>query len=107
MTVALTEAAVPIRLAVLVPAAVAAAAAGTALVVIVGERYLAVVGGFDQRTLVLAVCALLAVAAAAFAGFVGLLLLSVASLVGFLPTRLGCRRVHLMGVLVGPLLLGG
>jgi putative membrane protein len=29
----------------------------------------------------------------------------VAALVGLVPSRLGARRVHLMGVLIGPLLL--
>jgi putative membrane protein len=74
--------------------------------VAVGDRYLTVVGSLDQRALVVGVCVLLVVSAAAFAGAVGLVLLAAATLVGFLPPRLGCRRVHLMGVLVGPLLVG-
>ena len=106
VTVALVEAAVPVRLAVLVPVAVAAAAVGTALVVAVGDRYLAVVGSLDQRALVVGVCVLLVVSAVAFAGVVGVVLLAAATAVGFLPPRRGCRRVHLMGVLVGPLLVG-
>jgi putative membrane protein len=106
VTVALVEAAVPVRLVVLVPVAVAAAAVGTALVVAVGDRYLAVVGSLDQRALVVGVCVLLVVSAVAFAGVVGVVLLAAATAVGFLPPRLGCRRVHLMGVLIGPLLVG-
>jgi putative membrane protein len=105
VTVALAEAAVPVRLAVLVPAALGAAAVGTALVVVAGERYLRVVGRLDQRAIVVGVCGLLVVSAALFAGPAGLVLLAAATTVGFLPPRLGCRRVHLMGVLVGPLVL--
>jgi putative membrane protein len=105
VTVALSEAAVPVELGVLVPAAVGAAAVGTALVVVAGDRYLRVVGRIDQRLLVAGVCALLVVSALLFAGPAGLVLLGAATVVGFLPPRLGCRRVHLMGVLVGPLVL--
>jgi putative membrane protein len=105
VTVALVEAAVPVRLATLVPTAVAAAAAGAALVVVAGDRYLRTVGRLDQRVLVGGVCAFLVVSAVVFAGGAGLALLGAATVVGFLPPRLGCRRVHLMGVLVGPLVL--
>jgi putative membrane protein len=40
-----------------------------------------------------------------FAGPVGLVVLAAATVVGLLPPRVGCRRVHLMGVLLGPILL--
>jgi putative membrane protein len=52
-----------------------------------------------------AVLALLAGLSWLFAGVVGLGLFVVATAVGLVPPRVGCRRVHLMGVLVGPLFL--
>ncbi|EJN59042.1 tripartite tricarboxylate transporter permease [Halogranum rubrum] len=83
-----------------------ASTAGFVLVLLVGDRYLRVVGRMDYRLLSLAVLSLLVAVSGLFAGLVGVAVFAVATLVGLVPPRLGTRRVHLMGVLVGPLALG-
>ncbi|ELZ34884.1 hypothetical protein C474_00947 [Halogeometricum pallidum JCM 14848] len=85
---------------------VLAAGVGTALVPLVGDRYLALVRRLPHRPLSLAVLLLLWVLAAAFAGLLGACAFAVAALVGLAPPRLGIRRVHLMGVLIAPVALG-
>ncbi|MFB6095877.1 MAG: tripartite tricarboxylate transporter permease [Haloferacaceae archaeon] len=105
--VALEATAVPLALPVLLAATVAAAALGFALVLVVGDRYLAAAGRVDQRRLSLGVLALLVLLSLLFAGAVGLAVFAAATLVGLVPVRLRTRRVHLMGVLIGPLALGG
>jgi putative membrane protein len=82
-----------------------AAGAGYLLVLAVGDRYLTVVGRLDYRWLSLAVLSLLVGVAFLFAGAVGVGVFILAGLLGLLPPRLGTRRVHLMGVLMGPLAL--
>ena len=93
-------------LAPLLAAVVVGAAAGAVLVVGAGDRYLALVARVDPRNVVVGVLALLVGLSWLFAGVVGIGVLAVATVVGLLPPRLGTRRVHLMGVLVGPLMLG-
>ena len=83
-----------------------ASTAGFVLVLLVGDRYLRVVGRVDYRLLSLTVLALLVAVSWLFSGFVGVVVFAVATFVGLVPPRLGTRRVHLMGVLVGPLALG-
>jgi putative membrane protein len=84
-----------------------AAVAGFLLVLGLGDRYLAAVGRADQRWLVAAVLVGLVGVSYLFAGGVGVLLLGTATVVGLVPPRVGTRRVHLMGVLLGPLVFGG
>jgi putative membrane protein len=106
VTVALETAGVPVVLPRLLAAVAVAAAAGTVLVVAVGDPYLRAARRADDDRLALAALALLVALAWLFAGVTGLGLLVAAGLVGLLPGRLGCRRVHLMGVLIGPLAVG-
>jgi putative membrane protein len=87
-------------------AAVFAAAFAFPVVVLVGDRYLRVVGQADYTTVSVAVLSLLTVVSYLFAGLVGVAEFLVAALVGLLPPRFGTRRVHLMGVLLVPLGLG-
>jgi putative membrane protein len=96
---------VPPLLATLVPVVALAAAAGATLVVVAGDWYLRIVGRADGAVLAAGVLAGLAVLAGLFAGAVGVGVYLVAGLVGLVPVRLGARRVHLMGVLLGPLAL--
>jgi putative membrane protein len=84
-----------------------AAAAGFALVLLLGDAYLRVAGRVDHRPLVAGVVCLLAALSVLFAGPLGAVVLVAATLVGFLPPRFGARRVHLMGVLIGPIVVGG
>ncbi len=83
-----------------------AAACGFVLVLSVGDGYLRAVGQADATRLSVGLLSLLGVLSYLFAGWVGVAVYGLATLVGLVPPRLGCRRVHLMGVLIGPLILG-
>jgi putative membrane protein len=104
--VALDGLGVPPSLPLLLGVVAVASTTGFALVLLVGDRYLRVVGRTDYRILSVTVLGLLVAVSGLFAGVVGVAVFAVATLVGLLPPRLGTRRVHLMGVLVGPLALG-
>ncbi|KAB1198787.1 MULTISPECIES: tripartite tricarboxylate transporter permease [Haloferax] len=104
--VALSSAGLPAALGVALPVTVVAGIVGALLVPILGDRLLVVVGGFDQRRLVAGVVVSLVGLSWAFAGVDGVVVLVVATVVGYVPVTLGCRRVHLMSVLMGPLVLG-
>ncbi|MFB6073474.1 MAG: tripartite tricarboxylate transporter permease [Haloarculaceae archaeon] len=104
--VALDSAGVPVALPLLLASVGLAAAAGFALVPLLGDRYLAAARRMDATRGALAVLALLVVLAFAFAGPVGVGIFGAATVVGSLPARFRCRRAPLMGVLLGPLALG-
>jgi putative membrane protein len=80
---------------------------GFVLVLVMGDTYLRTVGRMDYRLLSLVVLALLVAASFLFAGVVGVGIFLVSTALGLFPPRVDCRRVHLMGVLMGPLALGG
>ncbi|MFB6121039.1 MAG: tripartite tricarboxylate transporter permease [Halobacteriaceae archaeon] len=105
LLVALDRAAVPLNLPLLLVAIALGACAGVAVMLLVGDRYLAAVGRRDSARVSLAVLALLVLLSALFAGLLGLGAFLAATLVGLLPPRTGARRVHLMGVLIVPLAL--
>ncbi|WP_135827930.1 tripartite tricarboxylate transporter permease [Halorussus halobius] len=105
--VALREADTPVNLPLLLAGAALAGVAGFVLVLGVGDRYLRVVGSVDHVRLSVAVLALLVGVSWLFAGLVGVAVFAVATLVGLVPAGFGARRVHLMGVLLGPLMAGG
>ncbi|ELZ94181.1 hypothetical protein C440_11188 [Haloferax mucosum ATCC BAA-1512] len=104
--VALSAADLPTGLGIAVPTTIFAGVCGAALVPVLGDRALSVAGRLDQRRLVAVVCLFLVVLSWAFAGTGGVVVLVAAAVVGHLPVKLGCRRVHLMCVLMGPLALG-
>ncbi|WP_135826714.1 tripartite tricarboxylate transporter permease [Halorussus ruber] len=104
--VALQEADAPVNLPLLLASAAVAGLAGFLLVLSVGDRYLRAVGSIDQFRLSVAVLCLLAGLSYLFAGELGVVVFAVAALVGLVPAQFGARRVHLMGVLLGPLILG-
>ncbi|MFD1687421.1 tripartite tricarboxylate transporter permease [Halobellus litoreus] len=83
-----------------------AAGLGIVLLLIVGERYLSIVRRLPRRPLLVVVLGLLLALAVGFAGRIGGAVFCLAALVGLLPPRVGARRVHLMGVLFGPIALG-
>jgi putative membrane protein len=93
----------PLLLAHLIVAMVVAAAAGFVLVLVVGDRYLAVVGRLDTRRLSVAILAGLAALSFLFAGPVGTVTYLAAGIVGLVPARFRARRASLMGVLIVPL----
>ncbi|WP_348610279.1 tripartite tricarboxylate transporter permease [Halobaculum rarum] len=103
--VAVDDAGVPAALPPLLSAVVIAGAVGAVAVVLLGDAALRVVGRLPHAPLVATVLAGLALLSVAFAGALGLAVFLVAAVVGFVPVRLGCRRVHLMGVLLGPLVI--
>jgi len=104
--VALDRSGSPLDLPLYVVASLLAAAIGVTLVVVVGERYLAVVREIPYwvacSVALCVVCAL----AVVLSGPVGLAVLAGGTVVGFVPIRFGARRVHLIGVLVVPIVLG-
>jgi putative membrane protein len=103
--VAVEEVGAPTNLPLYLVAVALAAVAGFALVLLVGDRYLRVVGRADYRRVSAVVLALLAGLSYLFAGPLGVGLFLVATLVGLVPPKLGARRVNLMGVLLVPLAL--
>ncbi|MEM4781650.1 MAG: tripartite tricarboxylate transporter permease [Halalkalicoccus sp.] len=103
--VAIERAEVPLNLPVLLSSVAIAAAAGFLLVLVVGDWYLRVIGTVDYTRLCLLILALLVVLSYVFAGAVGIAVFLVSALVGFIPVRFGANRVHLMGVLIGPIAL--
>ncbi|MBP1921865.1 putative membrane protein [Halorubrum alkaliphilum] len=105
VTVALEEAGVPLALPILLVAVATAAVCGFTLVCLVGDTYLRVVGNADYTRLSIAVLTLLLGVSFAFAGLFGVVIFAVSAALGLVPPRLGARRVHLMGVLIGPLML--
>ncbi|GKZ13649.1 tripartite tricarboxylate transporter permease [Haladaptatus sp. T7] len=104
--VALRETNAPLDLPVLLVSAAVAGVVGFVLVLVLGDTYLETVGGMDYRRLSVAVLGLLVAASFLFAGVIGIGLFVCSAVLGLLPPRLGCRRVHLMGVLIGPLIVG-
>ena len=105
VTVALEEAGVPLALPILLVAVATAAVCGFTLVLLLGDTYLRVVGNADYTRLSIAVLILLLGVSFAFAGAFGVGVFVVSAALGIVPPRLGARRVHLMGVLIGPLML--
>ena len=103
--VAMDTTGVPLTLPVLLTAVIIGAACGFLLVVGVGDRYLRTVGNLNYTVVSGGVFALLVGLSFVFTGWVGVGVFLVATLVGLVPPRFGARRVHLMGVLIGPLLL--
>ncbi len=106
VTVAVERAEVPLALPILLVAVAIAAICGFTLVVLLGDAYLRIVGNADYTRLSVTVLILLAGLSFAFAGPFGVGVFAVSTLLGLVPPRLGARRVHLMGVLIGPLMLG-
>ena len=105
VTVAVDRAEVPLALPILLVAVATAAVCGFTLFLLVGDAYLRVVGTADYTRLSLGVLCLLAGVSYAFAGGLGVVVFAVSAVLGLVPPRLGARRVHLMGVLIGPLML--
>jgi putative membrane protein len=103
--VAVDRVGVPLHLPVLLASVAIAAAAGFLLVLVVGDRYLAVVGAVDNVVVSVGVLAFLCVLVLALTGPVGLAVFGVSTIVGLVPARFGARRMTCMGVLLVPLAL--
>ena len=96
---------VPLDVPVLLAAVVVGAACGTLLVVAVGDHYLRTVGQMNYTYVSLLVLGFLCLLAFGFTGLFGVLVFVVSTIIGLVPTRFNARRVHLMGVLIGPLMI--
>ncbi|MCY4730324.1 tripartite tricarboxylate transporter permease [Natronomonas gomsonensis] len=104
--VAVESAGVPLSLPHLLVAVGVAAAVGFVAVPVVGDRYLLAVGRMDPTRLSVAVLAGLGGLSWLFAGGVGVAAYVAATIVGLVPARFGARRANLMGVLIGPIVVG-
>lgn len=106
IVVAYRDLGAPVELVILVASAVIAGCIGYLVVVTIGDRYLEVIGSVDYARLSIVLLAGLGGLSFLFAGVVGVIVYVVATVIGLVPLRIGGRRVHLMGVLIGPMLLG-
>jgi putative membrane protein len=104
--VAVESAGVPLSLPHLLVAVGVAAAVGFVAVPAVGDRYLLVVGRMNPRRLSVAVLVGLGALSWLFAGRIGVAAYLAATIVGSVPARFGARRANLMGVLIGPIVVG-
>ena len=104
--VAVDSIGVPLEIPILLAAVVLAGFAGFVLVLVVGDAYLEVAGRLPYWQVSTVVLALLLVLSFLFTGLLGIAIFLAAAAIGLVPVRLRARRVHLMGVLIGPLMLG-
>ncbi len=104
--VALQQTNAPLEFPVLLASIAIAGVVGFVLVLVLGDTYLETVGGLNYRWLSIVVLCLLVAASFLFAGTVGIGLFVCSAILGCMPPRVGCRRAHLMGVLIGPLIVG-
>lgn len=104
--VALEQANVPIDLPLLLATVVIAAVVGFSAVLLLGDMYLRAVGAIDYTTLSICVLGLLCFVSYLFSGLIGIGIFAASTVVGLLPVWLTVQRAHLMGVLLGPLILG-
>jgi len=104
--VAVDRAGVPLNLPLMLAAVVCAGAVGFVLVTVLGDRYLRVVGRVDYTYLSVGVLGGLVCVSYLFGGVPGVLAFVAAGAIGLIPARLAARRVHCMGVLMGPLIVG-
>ncbi len=96
----------PLALPTLLGAVLVAGAIGFVLVCTIGDAYLSLVGRLSYWKISAAVLGLLCLLSVLFTGVLGLVVFAVAAAIGMVPVRLRARRVHLMGVLIGPLIIG-
>jgi len=103
--VAVNRAEVPLNLPLFLAVVVCAGAVGFVLVTVLGDRYLRVVGRADYTKLSVGVLGGLVCVSYLFGGAPGVAAFVAASTIGLFPPRVGARRVHCMGVLMGPLMV--
>ncbi|MDQ2049104.1 tripartite tricarboxylate transporter permease [Natronolimnohabitans sp. A-GB9] len=96
----------PLEIPILLAGVVLAGVFGFVVVIVVGDAYLDLVGRLAYWKISVAVLTLLLVLSYLFTGPVGIVVFAVAAAIGMVPVRFRARRVHLMGVLIGPILIG-
>lgn len=104
--VALDQAGVPLNIPLLLGAILIAASVSVILVPLIGDRYLKAVRHVNYTRLSIVMLIGLIALSYLFAGTHGVVACGIATLIGLIPPRTGSRRVHLMGVLIGPLMIG-
>lgn len=104
--VAVEAASVPHSIPHLLVGVAVGAIAGAIGVLAIGDRYLAVVGRLDPTRLSVGLLCVLAVISYLFAGTIGIGAYVAATVIGLVPARFGARRANLMGVLIGPIVVG-
>ncbi|RQG91411.1 hypothetical protein EA462_05415 [Natrarchaeobius halalkaliphilus] len=96
----------PLEIPILLVGVIVAGLIGFALVIVVGETYLELVGKTSYWKISIVVLGLLFGLSYLFTGALGIAVFVAAATIGMVPVRLRARRVHLMGVLIGPLMFG-
>lgn len=104
--IAVEAASVPLSIPHLLVGIASGAIAGAVGVLLIGDRYLAVVGSLDPTRLSVGLLCVLAGLSYLFAGPVGVAAYLAATVIGLVPARFGARRATLMGVLIGPIVVG-
>jgi putative membrane protein len=104
--VAVDRVGAPTNVPVLLLAVVLGGAVGLVAMVALGDRYLDLVKRVRYERISIGVCGLLIGLSYLFAGIVGIGIFVASTALGLVPVRLRSRRVYLMGVLIGPLLVG-
>ena len=104
--VAIESASVPLSVPHLLGAVVIGASAGVLGVLAIGGRYLSVVGRTDPTRLSVGLLCALGALSFLFAGPIGVGAYLAATAVGLVPARFHARRANLMGVLIGPIIVG-
>ena len=104
--VAVEAASVPLSIPHLLVGIAFGAIAGAVGVLLIGDRYLAVVGSLDPTRLSVGLLCVLAGLSYLFAGPVGVAAYLAATVIGLVPARFGARRATLMGVLIAPIVVG-
>lgn len=94
--VAVDQADVPVNLPVMLATVAGAAGAAFILLLLIGDWYLRSIGSVDYRIVCGGILGLLVVLSWLFSGIPGVLILVVSTLIGYIPVRGGCKRVHLM-----------
>ncbi|MCQ4333291.1 tripartite tricarboxylate transporter permease [Natronomonas sp. F2-12] len=104
--VAVETASVPLSVPHLLVGVAFGSIAGAAGVLAIGDRYLDAVGRLDPTRLSVGLLCGLAGLSYLLAGPIGVGAYLAATVVGLVPARFGARRANLMGVLIGPIVVG-
>lgn len=103
--VAVDQVGAPLNVPVLLSAVLFGGAVGLVAMVAIGDRYLELVRRIRYERISVGVCGLLLALSYLFAGALGIGIFVASTALGLVPVRLRARRVYLMGVLIGPLML--
>ena len=103
--VAVDQADVPLNLPMMLASVAGAAAVSVILLLLIGDWFLTTIGSLHYTRLCGGILVMLIALSFLFSGFIGIGIFAISTLIGFIPVRGGCKRVHLMGCLMGPIML--